>query len=72
MVCPTCSHRPHFTSAAADLSLPPSPLSPFTYHHQPVGEFFAKNALQRFVQDPKNPAHLINHDNEYLNYKDDW
>lgn len=43
-------------------SLPPS--SP--------GEFFAKNALQRFVQDPENPAHLINHDNEYLNYKDDW
>jgi len=39
---------------------------------EPDGEFFAKNALQRFVQDPENPAHLINHDNEYLNYKDDW
>jgi hypothetical protein len=24
------------------------------------------------VQDPKNPAHLINHDNDYLHYKDDW
>lgn len=28
--------------------------------------------MQRFVQDPKNPAHLINHDNDYLHYKDDW
>lgn len=24
------------------------------------------------MQDPKDPAHLINHDNEYLHYKDDW
>lgn len=39
---------------------------------EPDGEFFTKNAVQRFVQDPKNPAHLINHDNEYLHYKDDW
>jgi len=39
---------------------------------EPDGEFFTKNAIQRFVQDPKNPAHLINHDNEYLHYKDDW
>eukprot|EP00640_Fibrocapsa_japonica_P001149 CAMPEP_0113938888 /NCGR_PEP_ID=MMETSP1339-20121228/5300_1 /TAXON_ID=94617 /ORGANISM="Fibrocapsa japonica" /LENGTH=422 /DNA_ID=CAMNT_0000942211 /DNA_START=146 /DNA_END=1414 /DNA_ORIENTATION=+ /assembly_acc=CAM_ASM_000762 len=39
---------------------------------EPDGEFFTKNVVQRFVQDKKNPAHLINHDNEYLNYKDDW
>jgi len=39
---------------------------------EPDGEFFTKNAIQRFVQDPKNPGHLINHDNEYLHYKDDW
>ena len=24
------------------------------------------------MQDPKQPGHLINHDNEYLHYKDDW
>ena len=40
--------------------------------NEPDGEFFTKNAIQRFVQDPKNPAHLINHDNDYLHYKDDW
>lgn len=40
--------------------------------NEPDGEFFTKNAVQRFIQDPKNPAHLINHDNEYLHYKDDW
>lgn len=40
--------------------------------NEPDGEFFTKNALQRFVQDPTNPAHFINHDNEYLHYKDDW
>ena len=39
---------------------------------EPDGEFFTKDAVQRFIQDPKNPAHLINHDNEYLHYKDDW
>ena len=39
---------------------------------EPDGEFFTKDAIQRFVQDPKNPAHLINHDNDYLHYKDDW
>eukprot|EP01039_Chlorochromonas_danica_P003415 gene3415-3742_t len=39
---------------------------------EPDGEFFTKNAIQRFKQDPDNPAHLINHDNEYLHYKDDW
>lgn len=39
---------------------------------EPDGEFFTRDALQQFVQDPENPAHLINHDNEYLHYKDDW
>eukprot|EP00560_Eucampia_antarctica_P009153 CAMPEP_0197827996 /NCGR_PEP_ID=MMETSP1437-20131217/4657_1 /TAXON_ID=49252 ORGANISM="Eucampia antarctica, Strain CCMP1452" /NCGR_SAMPLE_ID=MMETSP1437 /ASSEMBLY_ACC=CAM_ASM_001096 /LENGTH=484 /DNA_ID=CAMNT_0043429059 /DNA_START=36 /DNA_END=1490 /DNA_ORIENTATION=- len=39
---------------------------------EPDGEFFTRDALQRFVQDPKQPGHLINHDNEYLHYQDDW
>mmetsp|Transcript_55483 Transcript_55483/g.66740 ORF Transcript_55483/g.66740 Transcript_55483/m.66740 type:complete len:438 (-) Transcript_55483:20-1333(-) len=39
---------------------------------EPDGEFFTRDALQRFVQDPAQPAHLINHDNEYLHYEDDW
>jgi violaxanthin de-epoxidase len=39
---------------------------------EPDGEYFTRDALQQFVQDPNNPAHLINHDNEYLHYKDDW
>lgn len=39
---------------------------------EPDGEFFTRDALQSFVQDPKQPSHLINHDNEYLHYKDDW
>ena len=39
---------------------------------EPDGEFFTRDALQRFVQDETWPAHLINHDNEYLHYKDDW
>lgn len=39
---------------------------------EPDGEFFTKDAIQRFIQDKNNPAHLINHDNEYLHYKDDW
>ena len=39
---------------------------------EPDGEFFTRDALQSFVQDPKQPGHLINHDNEYLHYKDDW
>jgi violaxanthin de-epoxidase len=39
---------------------------------EPDGELFTRDALQQFVQDPKEPSHLINHDNEYLHYKDDW
>jgi violaxanthin de-epoxidase len=39
---------------------------------EPDGEFFTRDALQQFVQDPEDPAHLVNHDNEYLHYKDDW
>lgn len=39
---------------------------------EPDGEFFTRDALQEFVQDPQQPAHLLNHDNEYLHYKDDW
>ena len=39
---------------------------------EPDGEFFTRDAIQSFYQDPENPAHLINHDNEYLHYQDDW
>jgi violaxanthin de-epoxidase len=39
---------------------------------EPDGEYFTRDALQEFVQDPKDPSHLINHDNEFLHYKDDW
>lgn len=39
---------------------------------EPDGELFTRDALQQFVQDKNEPAHLINHDNEYLHYKDDW
>jgi violaxanthin de-epoxidase len=39
---------------------------------EPDGEYFTKDAIQRFVQDRDNPAHLLNHDNEYLHYQDDW
>eukprot|EP00526_Cylindrotheca_closterium_P011580 CAMPEP_0113619770 /NCGR_PEP_ID=MMETSP0017_2-20120614/10051_1 /TAXON_ID=2856 /ORGANISM="Cylindrotheca closterium" /LENGTH=481 /DNA_ID=CAMNT_0000529375 /DNA_START=107 /DNA_END=1552 /DNA_ORIENTATION=- /assembly_acc=CAM_ASM_000147 len=39
---------------------------------EPDGEFFTRDAVQQFVQDPKEPAHLANHDNDYLHYQDDW
>jgi violaxanthin de-epoxidase len=39
---------------------------------EPDGEFFTRDALQRFIQDPKQPSLLANHDNEYLHYQDDW
>jgi len=39
---------------------------------EPDGEFFTRDAVQVFNQDPENPAHMINHDNEYLHYQDDW
>ncbi|OMO84679.1 Violaxanthin de-epoxidase [Corchorus capsularis] len=38
----------------------------------PDGGFFTRSALQKFVQDPKYPGILYNHDNEYLHYQDDW
>ncbi|XP_062184186.1 violaxanthin de-epoxidase, chloroplastic isoform X2 [Phragmites australis] len=34
--------------------------------------FFTRSTVQRFVQDPSQPAILYNHDNEYLHYQDDW
>lgn len=39
---------------------------------EPDGEFFTRDTVQRFVQDPKFPGKLYNHDNEYLHYQDDW
>ena len=31
-----------------------------------------RKTVQEFVQDPKVPGILYNHDNEYLHYQDDW
>jgi len=39
---------------------------------EPDGEFFNRDAVQQFIQDPKQPGHLVNHDNEFLHYEDDW
>ena len=39
---------------------------------EPDGEYFTRDAIQEFVQDKEWDAHLINHDNEYLHYQDDW
>lgn len=36
------------------------------------GQFYERSDLQRFVQDPENPAALYNHGNEMLHYQDDW
>lgn len=36
---------------------------------EPDGEFFTRDVVQTFDQDPKNPAHLVNKDNEYLHYR---
>lgn len=36
---------------------------------EPDGEFFNRDVIQKFAQDPNNPAHLINKDNEYLHYR---
>ncbi|XP_019418765.1 PREDICTED: violaxanthin de-epoxidase, chloroplastic [Lupinus angustifolius] len=38
----------------------------------PDAGFLTRTAVQRFVQDPSNPGIFYNHDNEYLNYQDDW
>jgi len=34
--------------------------------------FVTRYTVQEFVQDPKVPAILYNHDNEFLHYQDDW
>mmetsp|Transcript_28092 Transcript_28092/g.43054 ORF Transcript_28092/g.43054 Transcript_28092/m.43054 type:complete len:489 (+) Transcript_28092:118-1584(+) len=39
---------------------------------EPDGELFTRDALQRFVQDKDQPGLLMNHDNEFLHYQDDW
>lgn len=39
---------------------------------EPDGEYFTRDALQAFKQDKNQPGHLLNHDNEYLHYQDDW
>lgn len=35
-------------------------------------DFIQRSTMQRFVQQKENPAILLNHDNEYLHYQDDW
>jgi violaxanthin de-epoxidase len=35
-------------------------------------DFIQRSTMQRFVQQPDNPAILLNHGNEYLHYEDDW
>eukprot|EP00889_Picochlorum_renovo_P005806 jgi/Picre1/32836/NNA_008166.t1 len=35
-------------------------------------DFIQRSTMQRFVQTPDNPAILLNHDNEFLHYEDDW
>jgi len=35
-------------------------------------QFVTRYAVQEFVQDPKVPGILYNHDNEFLHYQDDW
>ena len=39
---------------------------------EPDGEFLTRDAVQEFVQDKKQPGLLLNHDNEFLHYQDDW
>ncbi|GMH49222.1 hypothetical protein TL16_g00465, partial [Triparma laevis f. inornata] len=39
---------------------------------EPDGEFLTRDAVQRFKQDSELGGHMINHDNEYLHYQDDW
>lgn len=36
------------------------------------GQFYERQDVQTFVQDPETPAILYNHDNEFLHYTDDW
>ncbi|GJP33001.1 hypothetical protein CLOM_g17579 [Closterium sp. NIES-68] len=38
----------------------------------PDGGFFTRSALQDFMQEPARPGVLLNHDNEFLHYQDDW
>ncbi|CAN1247255.1 Violaxanthin de-epoxidase, chloroplastic [Linum grandiflorum] len=38
----------------------------------PDGSFITRTAEQKFLQDPKQPGALYNHNNEYLHYEDDW
>nr|ART29440.1 chloroplast violaxanthin de-epoxidase [Lobosphaera incisa] len=35
-------------------------------------DFVERNTVQTFEQRPDNPAILLNHDNDFLNYEDDW
>ena len=39
---------------------------------KPDGSFISRDTVQEFVQDPKRPGILSNHDNDFLHYEDDW
>lgn len=39
---------------------------------KPRGQFIERSTMQMFKQEQQTPALLLNHDNEYLHYQDDW
>ena len=39
---------------------------------RPNGDFYERSDVQTFVADPEAPGVLLNHDNEFLHYQDDW
>ncbi|QDZ17668.1 violaxanthin deepoxidase [Chloropicon primus] len=39
---------------------------------KPNGQFIERGDVQTFVQDAERPGILLNHDNEFLHYQDDW
>jgi len=39
---------------------------------EPDGETMNRNAVQSFVQSKEQPGLLMNHDNDFLHYQDDW
>lgn len=39
---------------------------------KPNGQFIERSDVQTFVQDEDKKGMLLNHDNEFLHYQDDW
>ena len=52
----------------------PPPPSPPRFCSFPFSgtNFVTRYTVQTFYQDEKVPGILYNHDNEFLNYEDDW